>query len=235
MKVFKKISIAFILIGLLTAGVLYEAYSITRKEYEKQAEVANDVRKEVNFDLNMIKIAVQTNDADVFNENLGKMKVQAERLKDLSFLENRLAGYKARLTYYIDLLDSKTDLLPQIKQLKTKVSEIATFVKENYVESKASRDKVREVNPKLNQLKIALGDYTNDTVKNVVNTVNGFLEEMAIGGTSLSDCIDTCYKDKISGINDGLETKIKAFADKTAELNAGLEKEFDLETLADLQ
>ncbi len=77
MKVFKKIFIAFILIGLLTAGVLYEAYSITRKEYEKQAEVANDVRKEVNFDLNMIKIAVQTNDADVFNENLGKMKVQA--------------------------------------------------------------------------------------------------------------------------------------------------------------
>lgn len=235
MKTFRKIIVAFILIGLVTAGVLYEAYSITRKEYEKQVEVANDVRKEVNFDLNMIKIAVQTSDADVFNENLEKMKVQAERLKDLSFLDNRLAGYKARLTYYIGLLDSKTDLLPQIKQLKTKVSEIATFVKENYIESKASRDKVREVNPKLNGMKIGLGDYTNEKVRNAVVAVNSFLEDIGAGGTSLSDCIDTCYKNKITEINDGIEGKIKAFTEKTTGLNAELEKEFDLETLADLQ
>ena len=235
MKTFRKIIVAFILIGLVTAGVLYEAYSITRKEYEKQVEVANDVRKEVNFDLNMIKIAVQTSDADVFNENLERMKVQAERLKDLSFLDNRLAGYKARLTYYIGLLDSKTDLLPQIKQLKTKVSEIATFVKENYIESKASRDKVREVNPKLNGMKIGLGDYTNEKVRNAVVAVNSFLEDIGAGGTSLSDCIDTCYKNKITEINDGIEGKIKAFTEKTTGLNTELEKEFDLETLADLQ
>ena len=163
------------------------------------------------------------------------MKTEAEKLNGLSFLNNQMSGYKTRLQYYLNLLESKKDLLPEIKNLKDKIDEITKAVKENYISSKISRDKVRGVKPKLSNLKIKADEFKNEKVKVVVDVVNEFLNEMADGGTKLSDCIDTCYKNRISEINDGLSNSIKVFSEKTDKLNKDIEKEFDLQTLSDLQ
>ena len=231
----KKIFVAVIVMALTMTAILYEAYSITRKEYERQAEVANDARESITLDLNMIKIAVQTNDEGMYTENLTKIETEAKRLDDLSMLNNRLSGYKARLNYYAELLESKKELLPEIKELKTKVERIAETIKESFVSSKISRDKVREVNPKLNSLKINTAEFKSEKVKSVAKAVNGILEELAINGTTLSECIDTCYKNRITEITNGLNDKIKGFSDDAKKLNISVEKEFQLDILEDLQ
>ena len=235
MKELKKIIVAFVVMVVAASGILYETYSIVKKEYERQVEAYADVRENINFGLNMIKIAVQTNDENSFITNLDTIKDKSEKLNELSFLNNQISGYKTRLNYYLDLLNSKKDLLPEIKKLKEKVDEITGIVKDSFVSKNITRDKVREINSKMNKLKFKTDGFINERVKIVADVVNAFLDEMAAGGTSLSDCIDTCYKNRISEINDNISNSIKAFSDKTNKLNRDIEKEFDLDTLADLQ
>ena len=233
-KTIKKILVATIIMSLIMTAIIYEAYSITRKEYERQVEIANSVRENVTLDLNMVKIAVQTNDEEVYSNNLKKMEAEIKRIDELSMLDNSLAGYKTRLKYYADLLEAKMDLLPEIKDLKTKVDEIVKVLKENFVSTTATREKVREVNPKMVSLKIDVNNYTNDNVKAVVVAVNDILNELAVNGTTLSDCIDTCYKNRITEVTNGVNDLIKGFSDKTAGLNLAVENEFQLEILGDL-
>ena len=234
-KTIKKIIIATIVMALATTAILYETYSITKKEYERQVEVADSVRKNVTLNLNMVKIAVQTNDEDTYAENLVKMENEVRKLDDLTFIENPLSGYKARLKYYTELLESKKELLPEIKNLKTRINEITTAIKDGFVSTGITREKVREVNPTLNNLKIDTNLFTNEKTKSVVVAVNGILDEMAASGTTISGCIDTCYKNRITELTNGINDKIKAFSDSTAQLNLNVEEEFELQVLADLQ
>lgn len=235
MKELKKIVVAFIVMAVFVTVTLYETYSIIKKEYERQVETYSTVREDINLNLNMIKIAVQTTDEETFKTNLEKMKAESERLNELSFLNNQMSGYRTRLSYYLELLESKKDLFPEIKELKAKVDEVTSSVKESFKSSGITRDKVRELNSKFNKLKFKTDGFTNERVKIVADVVNAFLDEMADGGKTLSDCIDTCYKNRISEINDNLSNSIKAFSDKTGKLNRDIEKEFDLNTLTDLQ
>lgn len=233
-KTIKKILVATLIMSLLMTAIIYETYSIMRKEYERQVEIANLVRENVTLDLNMVKIAVQTNDEEVYSNNLVKMEAEIKRIDELSMLDNSLAGYKTRLKYYADLLEAKKDLLPEIKALKTKIDEIVKVLKENFVSTTVTRDKLREVNPKMVSLMIDVNNYTNENVKTVATAVNSILNDLATYGTTLSDCIDTCYKNRITEVTNGVNDLIKGFSDKTAGLNLAVENEFQLEVLGDL-
>ena len=234
MKTFKKIllmTLSWLMILFLAS---YEGTSIIKKEYERQIQIANTAREQVALNLNMIKIAVQTEDDEIYGNNLAGLKEQTAVLEDLSYLKNRQSGYLKRLNTYIERLEEKKEIISATKTLSEKVKEVKEYLATNYGNNQtATREKIREGKTKFEEIKVNL-KYDN-SVQETVNYVNDILNRLIEASISLSDCIDTCYKDRIEKINDELAGYIKAFSEKVTTLNKNYESEFDFQTLNDLQ
>ena len=233
-KTFKKIllmTLSWLMILFLAS---YEGTSIIKKEYERQIQIANTAREQVALNLNMIKIAVQTEDDEIYGNNLAGLKEQTAVLEDLTYLKNRQSGYLKRLNTYIERLEEKREIISATKTLSEKVKEVKEYLATNYGNNQtATREKIREGKTKFEEIKVNL-KYDN-SVQETVNYVNDILNRLIEASISLSDCIDTCYKDRIEKINDELAGYIKVFSEKATTLNKNYESEFDFQTLNDLQ
>ena len=225
-KTFKKVLLMVTTWMVVMFIASYEAASITKKEYERQIQIANAAREQVVLNLNMIKIAVQTEDDGMYGENVESMKEQARILEDLSYLKLRQSGYLARLNGYIETLEAKREIVSATKTLSEKVNEVKEYLSTNYSKSQtATREKVREAKTKFEEIKIDL-KYGN-SVQEAVNNVNDILNRLIEASMSVSDCIDTCYKDKIEKINNEYKALISSLAPKDSKKGINLKDVFE--------
>ena len=227
----KRIILRILAITVVASAVvgflIYEGYSITRKEYERQNEIATAAHTEINLRLDMIKIAIQTNDAEIYAENLNKIHDEVSTINTLFLLKEQEADYAAWLEEYVGVLEEKKELLVEMQSLKNRVAEIKKTLKEKYSnKDEISRDKLKEAKDEVLKLKIDKAEYQEEKIINYVNEVNGVLDTMAGKIGALIDCIDTCYKNRINEIDDELAEALKAFSDKAVKINTTFEKEF---------
>ena len=236
LKIIGKISLGIICLVLILGFVNFEVYSINNKEYARQIDIANEAHKQIALNLNMIKIAVQTEDIEKYKENLSRLYENSAKIKPLFFLEDEQKDYLNSLYSYIELLENRKTLLSEIIKLKNDISAIEKVFKENYNGKDASsREKLTSLSSEIEKLKINEKDYSEEIIKNIISEINDLLNGIIADSSALSECIDNCYKDKITEINDGLAEKLKSFADKTEGLNQSLEDQFDFETLDKLK
>lgn len=235
-KILTKIILAVLCLGVVVGLVVYEECSIMEKEHERQVVVAESAHREIDLGLNMIKIAVQTEDEDLYAKNLGAVREGLAKIKPLVLVQEEQAEYLAQLGEYMVVLEDKAPVLSEMHSLKDKVGEIEKVLKENYGNSdEISRDKVKGAKEEILRLKINEEDYKAERVAEVVGAVNETLDKMAEKAGELADCIDNCYKNKISELNDGLADMLKEFMDKAPGLNTALEEEFEFGKMEELK
>lgn len=236
MKTWKKIIVGVICWTAVVGFFVYETYSIVKKEYVRQTEVANEAREEINFNLDMIKIGVLTGDVETYGNNLSGMREQIAVISSLGLVRSEQEEYLTALSEYAELLQNKEELLREMQTVKVEVITVKEKMQENYSNKETlTRDKLKEVKDKVLEFIIKLEDYTEERVLRVVNAVNGALEGVSDKAAALIECIDECYKDKIATINDELADKIKSFSEAVAGLNSDYEKEFDFEKMSELR
>ena len=119
-----KIILVIISILIVVGFVGYEGYSISKKERERQIELAEATRAEINLKLDMVKIAVQTNDAELYAKNLDEIQAGANRIWSLFLLREQQKEYLLRLSEYVEILKSKKDFLAEMQSLKETVTNI---------------------------------------------------------------------------------------------------------------
>lgn len=236
MKTWKKIIVGVICWTVVVGFFVYETYSIVKKEYVRQTEVANEAREEINFNLDMIKIGVLTGDVETYGNNLSGMREQIAVISSLWLVRSEQEEYLTALSEYAELLENKVALLDEMKKVKTEIVTVKDKINENYGNKDTlTRDKLKEVSAKVLDFKIKPEEYQEEKVLKILNAVNGMVEGISEKAGALAECIDACYKDRINTINDELAEKIKAFADSVKELNSEFEKEFEFERMEELK
>lgn len=227
-KILTKIITVVLCLGAVVGFVVYEECSIMEKEHERQSAVAESAHKDIDLGLNMIKIAVQTEDEDLYAKNLGVVREGLAKIEPLVLVREEQAEYLARLGEYLGVLEDKVPVLSEMHSLKEKIAEIEKVLKENYGNSdEISRDKVKGAKEEILKLKINGEEYETERAVEAVGAVNEMLDKMAEKAGALADCIDSCYKNKISELDDGLADMLKEFMDKAPGLNTALEEEFE--------
>lgn len=228
MKLFSKILIGVVCWVAIVGFLVYEGYSIVKKEYVRQSEVAVEAHEKINTNLDMIKIGVLTEDVEMYEKNLAGVREQVAVISPLWLIESEQADYLTELKEYADYLEGKVTLLKEMREAKGKIVEIKEKMSENYGNKDSlTRDKLKEVKTKVAEFKIDESAFSEEKILAVVKSVNGVLDGVVDKSAALADCIDACYKNRINEINDELADKIKSFADAVAGLNLDLEKEFD--------
>ena len=232
MKTFKKIIICTLCWAGVAGFAIYETYSIIEKEYARQSEIAAEARKKVNFNLDMIKISVMTEDVETYEKNLTSIKDQMNIISPLSLVKFEQAEYLNILGEYVELLTDKTVLLNEIRSAKTDIVTIKDKMDEQYCNvDNLSREKLKEAKDTVLSYKLIASDYTMEKILVVINKVNEVLDGVSDKAAALADCIDTCYENRINEIDDELADFLKGFADVVDGLNAELEKEFDFDKM----
>ena len=227
MKTLKKIIIGIICWTIAVGFCIYETSSIVKKEYARQTEIAKEAHEKINFNLDMIKISVMTEDVETYKKNLAGVKEQMNVILPLGLIENEQAEYLGLLVEYTDLLESKVKLLEEIQKMKTNITAVKEKLSENYGNKDTlSREKLKEAKDKVLEFKIIVDDYSEEKVAAIVSKVDEILNGISDKASALADCIDTCYKNRINEIDDELAEIFKGFADTVDGLNADLEKEF---------
>ena len=236
MKTVKKILIGILVWTIVVGFVVYEAYSITRKEYIRQTDIATSAHQQVNFNLDMIKIAVMTEDVETYENNLNGLREQMNTISSLSFLYDEQSEYLGKLRDYIELLSNKTALLEEMSSLKSDVLTVKNKISENYSDKNTlTREKLTEAKSKVLEFKINASNYAEEKALTVANSVNDLLQGVSDKVSTLVDCVDTCYKNRIVEINDELSEAINSFTNNTDALNSGLEAEFDFAKMKEIK
>lgn len=231
-KTLKKAVLIFVVGVVMVGFLIYEGYSIAKKEYNRQTEIANDAHEEINLDLNLLKIAVQTGDAESYTSKLGGIRNEKAKIEGLFMIQSEQAEYVSLLDEYLAVLDGKEIMINEMRNLKDELAVISKALKDNYGnKDEISRDKVTGAKNEILKLKIDTTKYETEKVSAIVKAVNEIIDGVSDKAGVLADCVDTCYKDRINTVNDELADKIKAFSDQAAELNSGFEKEFEFEKM----
>ena len=230
---------AFVIL-LMMAGVvglvIYEEWSIVTKEHERQLEIAQEDETEIKLGLDMLKIAVQTEDTELYGANLARVRAAMAEIGSLAMVQDEYGEYLGKLGEYAGLLEDRAEMLAEMHELKGAVDGISDTLGAEYGnKDEISKDKVRGAKEKIGGLKIDAGKYGVEKVALAVNSVNDVLDKLMGKVGELSDCIDNCYKDKIKSLNDGLAELLKEFLDKAPGVNAELENEFELARMEELK
>ena len=227
MKTLKKTLIGVICWTAVVGFCIYEASSIIKKEYTRQTEIAREAHEKINFNLDMIKIAVMTEDVETYEKNLVGIKEQMGVISPLGLIKNEQAEYLGLLGEYTEILENKVKLLEEMQKAKTSITAVKEKLSENYGNKDTlSREKLKESKDKVLEYKIIIGDYSEEKIVAIVSRVDEILNGISDKASALADCIDTCYKNRINEIDDELAEIFKGFADTVDGLNANLEKEF---------
>ena len=226
--------VTVIIVSLSVMGLaVYEACSITVKEYNRQMDIAAKAESEIGLELNMIKVAVQTEDAELYARNLETVKAASTKIRELPMTLSEYAGYLERLEDYLDVLDQHVDVVSEAHKLKGEVEKIASAMQEKYT-GEISRDKLKAAKDEITALRIDASKYAADKILAVVNAVNEVLDKAANKAGELSDCVDSCYKDKITSLDDDLASIFKELSDKAAGLNKEIEAQFELDRIGEV-
>ncbi len=105
LKTIGKIFIFILCLVALLGFINYEVYSIKKKEYERQSEIASTTHEQINLNLNMLKIAIQTNDIDGYSENLQSLHENATTIESLFMVKDEENDYLTSLHSYMELLE----------------------------------------------------------------------------------------------------------------------------------
>jgi hypothetical protein len=214
----------------------YETYSIMKKEYIRQSEIVRTAREQINFNLDMIKIGVLTGDVESYEKNVAGVKEQIAVIEPMDLLKNEQADYLQVLNEYVELLESKTNLLKEMQDVKADIVAAKDKINEHYGNKDTlSRDKVREAKDRFTGVKIKAENYTEEKALKVVNAVNGILDGVIEKASVLADCIDTCYKDRTIVATDELAEKKESFDHSASGLNTEFETEFDFEKMQNIR
>ena len=150
MKRFQKIMAVIICWMLLCGFLIYETYSIVKKEYLRQTDVAIAVHEKVNLNLDMIKIGVLSGEVETYVENLAEAEAQKDVISSLGLIKNDQADYLQKLSDYTEILHRKESLLREMQNLKAEVLTIKDKINENYGDKDTlTRDKLKEVKDKI--------------------------------------------------------------------------------------
>lgn len=228
----KKIVIATICFGVLSLLTIFEIYTITNDDNRHQTKVANEIYDNVIVNFDMIKVAIQISDDKMFEENFESAKNEAEKLNGLPFVSEKDKDYIDEIKNYLELLESKGSLIKETKTLKEAVINLKDNLKEKYGDKeKITKDEIKNASDNIVGLKLNFEDFTFESIKKSTDSINSMLDGFALKTDELEKCIDTCYKNSITAINDGLSNLFKAFADGSFELNENIEKEFELDKI----
>ena len=224
---FSRILIAIIIVCLLVGFAIYETFSILEKEHSRQYEIFTDQKSQIDFNLNMIKIAVMTKDSDSYHENLSSAKEHLQTIKTLSFIVDEESNYITKSTERLAFLAEKESAVSEMKTLSEKISVLAETLTSSYSDqSSLTRDTLKQISPNLENLKINPDNYHDETVLAIVNSVNEILNSIISSNNELSNCIDTCYENKFTSINNSLSEKIKPLVENFPTQNSAFEKQF---------
>ena len=232
MKTVTVVGMVLVVMGL----VGYEVWSITDKEYRRQLGIAEAVSQEIELGLNMVKVAVQTEDVELYENNLVRIFGAMEEIRELGMIREEYGGYLESLGEYMGILESKAELLAEMRNLKEEVGDVVGVIRDEFGDKDTiSREKVKEAKGKIVELKVNVEKYAEEEVRATVGVMDEMLEKMAEKAGELADCVDNCYKDKIKSVNDGLAEVLKEFADKATDMNARIVGGFELEKMGEIK
>ena len=236
LNIIRKIFFAIMCCILVLGFINYEVYSVKKKEYERQTEIANNSHEQIKLNLNMLKIAIQTNDIDKYAENLSNLYENTTTIESLFLIKEEQNDFLSSIKNYAELLETKKNLLTEITNLKQDISKIEKKFKNNYSDKGAiTRELLADASNVIAKLKIDEKKYTEKPILTTVTTTNKVLDGIIAKSNTLTECIDNCYKNRINEINDELAEIIKEFTDQTISLNKAIEDQFDLTTLDKLK
>jgi len=220
----------FCFVGLI--GFLgYEGYSIVQKEYETQREVVKETRAQVNFNLDMVKIAIMTEDTEAYARYLGSIRENSAVISAQSLARDE--GYLGKLGEYISVLESKAGLLTETRDARSEILKAKNSLSENYNE--LTKEKLKEAQEKIAGLKIDASRFSEEKVVAAISKVNEILDVVSEKAAALSGCVDTCYKNRISTLNDELAEKLKGFSEVTDGVNREIEWEFEFSKMEEIK
>lgn len=232
----KKIFAIIFLIIIFFGFIFFEGYSILKQEFSRQLSFESFLFDDIEMNLNLIKVAVQTNDSELFEKNIYESKEKTKIFSKLFLLKEKHSDYYSEVENYINFLEEKESLLIETAKLKDSILEISRQLKESYGDKATiSRDAVRSAVEKIASVRIKTEDYTEIPSQNIIESTNSMLDLVGEKVNSLSECIDTCYKDSIVEITNSMNDILKDFSSKITELNNNIEKEYDFETLEKLK
>ena len=227
----KRISIIGACVVAALAIIAGEVWLVVEHENERQRMEAGAIYDDVTLNLDMIKIAIQTSDEEVLNENVNNAKKRLEDFDKLFIAKKQDAEYINEISSYLDFINEKKSLVVETSSLKEKVLNIKSSLKEACGGEKVTKDEINTVSGKVASLKISDEEFKNESIKVVITTTNSMLDEFGGKADELAKCIGVCYKNKISEITNGLNEIVKSYSGKVDELNKNIEKEFELEKI----
>lgn len=231
-KVWLRIVVGIVMVTAVIGLAVYEGWMIVSLEHERQMELALDAKTKATLGLNMLKIGVQTEDVDLYAENLQKVEGAAVEIGELGMVREEFGEYLETLVGYAGKLEERKALLGEMRKLKDAVTNITSQIEKDYGNKDAiSKEAVKEAKGKVLGLKLNRDDYGNELVVGVLEKVNVVLDKIAEKVGELGDCVDNCYKDKINSLNDELAGVFKEYADAVSDINKPLEAEFDFEKM----
>ena len=235
-EIIKKTAIITTVSAALIGAITYEVHSIIKKEYERQSEILGTIHTDINLNLDMIKIAIQTSDPDAYSEKLSNLYNDSASAKSLFLVKDEQNDYLTSLDEYINSLEEHKNLISEITILKQDVSDIEKVFKDNYSDKGSiSRDKLTGVNAEIIKHKLSNEKYSEEKIVTIVNSINTTIDNIASKAQALTDCIDSCYASRIGEITDELAEQIKSFSDQTTKLNQDLEDQFDFDSMDQLK
>ena len=182
----------------------------------------------------MIKIAVVTGDAEVYKNNLAELKGRINEIDSLYLVDKD--EFVDALSGYVDSLNEKVKLVDEIKDMKEAMTKLQEEFNEKYGnKDEITKEKLKAAKDEIMGLKIDKTKFAEEKIVAMAEMMNAVIGEAAGKGGAVADCIDTCYKNRITEINNELAGVFGSFAENAAKLNLEFEKEFDFDKMTELK
>ena len=94
--------------------------------------MAGSAHEEIELDLNLLKIAVQTGDAESYVNKVAGVMNEKARIEGLFMVRDEQAEYVGLVNEYLTVLDGKETMVGEMKNLKEEVAGIVKTLQENF-------------------------------------------------------------------------------------------------------
>lgn len=222
---------------VLAIAVLgFEGIIAFRHEVEWQFDDASNIYDDIFMNLDMVQVATQVGDFEMFNNNLN---LASERIRDLDKLymvTNNQHDYIASLKSYLDSLKEKRDFANDVVVLRADLANITSSLKALYGDkTKLTRDTLKSSSSDIVALKLNADKYTAERIKAAVTMTNTMLDNISAKASELAKCIDTCYVDSFTTTNNALSEILKTYSTNISEVNKTIDAEFDFAEITKLK
>ena len=87
----KKILTMALVSAAVVGLTIYEVCAIMTHEYERQMEIATGAEAEIERGLNMVQVAVATEDTELYEQNIESVRAAKEEIEPLSLVQREYA------------------------------------------------------------------------------------------------------------------------------------------------